>query len=68
MSYVIIFFIFLQTGEASKGRVCYQRGLPRLVSISLHTTPPVKNPVQLCVVPEDFTWDINIGFPTTATD
>ena len=24
-------FIFLQSGEASQGRVCYQRGLPRLV-------------------------------------
>ena len=24
-------FIFGQSGEASQGRVCYQRGLPRLV-------------------------------------
>ena len=26
------YFFFLQSGEASQGRVCYQRGLPRLVS------------------------------------
>ena len=31
---IIIFFIFfLQIGGASQWRVCYQRGLPRLVSI-----------------------------------
>ena len=28
--YLYIFF-FLQSGEASRWRVCYQRGLPRLV-------------------------------------
>ena len=30
--YIYIFF-FLQSGEASRWRVCYQRGLPRLVSL-----------------------------------
>ena len=28
-----IFFLVGQSGEASQGRVCYQRGLPRLVYI-----------------------------------
>ena len=33
MSHVFLFFVcfFLQIGEASQWRVCYQRGLPRLV-------------------------------------
>ena len=30
MSHVRLLFFFLQSGEASLGRVCYQRGLPRL--------------------------------------
>ena len=32
MCHIFIYlFIFGQSGEASQGRVCYQRGLPRLV-------------------------------------
>ena len=30
LSPVACFFSFLQSGEASRGRVCYQRGQPRL--------------------------------------
>ena len=29
-----ISFFFGQSGEASQGRVCYQRGLPRLVCVA----------------------------------
>ena len=29
---IIIIFFFAQSGEAYRWRVCYQRGLPRLVS------------------------------------
>ena len=28
---ILFFILFLQSGEASRWRVCYQRGLPRLV-------------------------------------
>ena len=31
MCQVIIIFFFLQSGEVSRWRVCYQRDLPRLV-------------------------------------
>ena len=31
MCQIFILFFFLQSGEASQGRVCYQRGLPRPV-------------------------------------
>ena len=31
--FFILLFFFLQSGEASRWRVCYQRGLPRLVFI-----------------------------------
>ena len=31
VSHVIFFIFFLQSGEAYRWRVCYQRGLPRLV-------------------------------------
>ena len=35
MSHVTIFVLFFgQSGEADRGRVCYQRGLPRLVFLS----------------------------------
>ena len=30
----VFVFCFLQSGRASRGRVCYQRGLPRLVSLT----------------------------------
>ena len=36
--YIYIFIFFGQSGEASQGRVCYQRGLPRLVLLS--QSPP----------------------------
>ena len=29
--YIFYFYFFLQSGETSQGRVCYQRGLPPLV-------------------------------------
>ena len=35
VSHVTFFLFFLQSGEAYRWRVCYQRGLPRLVSIAL---------------------------------
>ena len=40
MSCVTIFsFFFQESGEASQLRVCYQRGLPRLVSNIPRATP-----------------------------
>ena len=33
--HIHLFFSFLQAGEASQWRVCYQRGLPRLVFIPI---------------------------------
>ena len=30
-NFFYIYFFFLQNGGACRGRVCYQRGLPRLV-------------------------------------
>ena len=30
------FFFFLQIGENSRWRVCYQQGLPRLISFDVH--------------------------------
>ena len=32
----LVIQIFLQSGEASRWKVCYQRGLPRLVSLEKH--------------------------------
>ena len=34
-SFIFIFILFLQSGEASEGRDCYQRGLPRLVFLEM---------------------------------
>ena len=36
MCHVFHFFFFLQSGGAYRLRVCYQRGLPRLVFILSH--------------------------------
>ena len=33
MNFFFNFFFFLRSGEATRWRVCYQRGLPRLISI-----------------------------------
>ena len=38
--YIYFFNKFVLGGEASRSRVCYQRGLPRLVSKPLHQTDP----------------------------
>ena len=38
MSHVFFCFFFWQSGEAYRWRVCYQRGLPRLVSHHSHIT------------------------------
>ena len=38
--YIYIFIFFGQSGEASQGRVCFQRGLPRLVLKLLHGMQP----------------------------
>ena len=32
----MFFCVFFLSGEVSQGRVCYQRGLPRLVSIQIN--------------------------------
>ena len=37
---LVCFFVFLQSGEASQWRVCYQRGLPRLGFLAVRINQP----------------------------
>ena len=63
-----IYFFFLKSGEASQGRACYQRGLPRLVlSYFDHPAPYCPFRMSQCNLdiyghrPYQYVWFLSIG-------